>query len=646
MNKMILAICLSALCLTGCPLERFFPQKVADGAARLTVLNVGAALGALSLDQVCGFKDPALIGTTISHRTGTQTHLKLPIGYASQTIEECTLEFKEPTSIGRDCHGVDTMVQGKLTVRGAHQTRTGIMTGIAYQPILPEGNTPIYIGIEELQFDNFKAYFSNTPDKSMTIKKGSARISAHIHLVKSKSTHTCSIPAPNLSIHAIELDAHKLFEVELPGVFSNFTATIDSGYLNNIQVGDGVHGDRVRGNNTLSGTLSVWENSVQVPSDGLGLDPDYKSENFNDSYLCEALGVDQGKTFDDQFNCSISDFVATSTARLLAQNTGGILSEISTEKHKASIKTGCGFSSRWNAWKNGDKNETDLNKFTIPAISCEIGQPEILLDTKACEIDRAFIAERTATCLIKCNHHYKSSPYDKLECRNICQAPFEQADTFIAGKAMVDGTATVEGELNWGNFGADINTKNPKNTSIYLNHVKFDQDGFSYFSKKPTENVPTARLELRNGTLSAGPLIPTFTRASDSESCALEKFSPIIRMENISAKDIYAKLTLKLPAPTIWDDHHIYEYPTHEETLLKTFSIPFVLNASNITAVNGNDAISENQLIGDITINGQTVNLGSLDLQPNYDPEVFEAAYLCNHVLPVNEHLLDGCEET
>lgn len=633
------------LSLTGCNFERLFPQKVADGISRLTVLNIGAALAALSIDQRCGFKDPDLIRRTISRETGSDPHLKLPTGYATQTVDGCTLEFDKPVSVGTDCYGVETIVQGRFTIKGAHQTRKGILTGVNYQPVLPEGNSPVHLTIDEIEFDNFKAYFSNKPNQAMTIQQGSARISAQIHLVKSKKTAICSVPAPNLSIHAIEFNPNKLFQVELPGVFSKFTAIIDSGYLNHIQVGDGVSGDLVRGNNTLSGTLSVWENTVHVPSDGLGLDPEYNADEFNGSYLCESLDADESRDFDSQFDCSASEFVAVTAARLLVQNTGGILSEVSSEKHKPTLKTGCGISSQWNGWKNGLSNEAE-GTFQIPVEACEIGQPETVLDTQACQIDGEFVAEHAASCLRKCNDFYQASPYEKKECRNMCKAPYVQSDSYIKGHVTVTGKAIIEGSLSWGNFGHTRNIKSPTNTNIFLDNVQFDEKGFSYFSKTSGEKHPSASLLLKNGSLSAGPLTPWFSRKFDSEDCALENPSPIVEMDHIQADNLDAVLVLKLPAPTLLDATGMFEYPTHSEAQLKTFSIPFSIDSSDISAVNGNNGMNENSLAGDITINERPFHLKNMALQPDYDAELFEAAYVCNNIMPINAHLMDGCEDS
>ena len=62
---------LSVVCLGACQLERLFPKDVANGAARLTVLNAGVLAKLIQDDTGCGFSSEAGINTyTVEGETG------------------------------------------------------------------------------------------------------------------------------------------------------------------------------------------------------------------------------------------------------------------------------------------------------------------------------------------------------------------------------------------------------------------------------------------------------------------------------------------------------------------------------------------------------------------------------------------------
>ena len=58
MKKLLLA----PLLLVGCQLERFAPDQVGMGVARLSARNAGAVLSLINADATCGFESPGVKG--------------------------------------------------------------------------------------------------------------------------------------------------------------------------------------------------------------------------------------------------------------------------------------------------------------------------------------------------------------------------------------------------------------------------------------------------------------------------------------------------------------------------------------------------------------------------------------------------------
>jgi hypothetical protein len=260
-----------ALASTGCQLERFFPEQVGPGVARLTVRNVATLVGLINDDTRCGFaSDAAKAASIVDGRVGD-------VGTITTTITECELDFGTLDVVSENCNEEQTLTGGKVVVT-AVRTVLGQITGDATTPIIPSSSEAVSIEIRAV-FADFEVRVSNR-DTGLKMKSGTVSYVARPHLYVSSSTGACSVSGSNLSLDDItwedglvEMDSgDSVFEVEVPS--GTFSAQV------------GAFGDR---ENFIEGHVTVWESEIAVPlpDDDEGLDPDYVAEEFAESFACK-----------------------------------------------------------------------------------------------------------------------------------------------------------------------------------------------------------------------------------------------------------------------------------------------------------------------------------------------------------------------
>jgi hypothetical protein len=301
---------------TGCQLERFFPQDVGKGAARLTVRNAAKLITIVDADTRCGFSSERV------KQAYRQDGELGSLGTVTWSVENCEIDFgDELVLIGEDCNGEQTRVRGKLKV-SATRTIEGLLTGNPEQPAIPQSPDAVSIDIAA-DVTDYEIRF-NDKVTAVTLKSGHMDVSADVHLAQSASLGVCSVPASDVTLASVKVrdavytlddDGH-IFDVDVPQL--DISAQI--GKYNNVE-------------NRIDGNITVWDEKVDL-SDDSTLDPDYTFETFRNSYACtEDLVVPA------TFEClPLTPKLADGAAKLTVNNVGNLISLVVADDR-------CGFAS-------------------------------------------------------------------------------------------------------------------------------------------------------------------------------------------------------------------------------------------------------------------------------------------------------------
>ena len=305
----------SMVCLGACQLERLFPKDVANGAARLTVLNAGVLAKLIQDDTGCGFSSEAGINTyTVDGETGG-------IGVVTWTIDDCVIDFGKPRVISTDCNDVTRTVGGKVTV-SARRTVKGVLTGDPTTPVVPLTNdaaTMQYVA----QLDGFSVVQSSGPNQA-TMHQGQLTFDAEIHLAVTASQGVCAFDTAEVTLREVTVTdavytvttADRVFDVDVPTMKVN------------AQLGEWQGTE-----NFIAGTATVWDTVVDVGADPV-LDPEYDREEFRASYACrDDLQLPQSYECPD-----LSATLANGATRLLLNDVGNVMQAVVND-------TTCGFAS-------------------------------------------------------------------------------------------------------------------------------------------------------------------------------------------------------------------------------------------------------------------------------------------------------------
>lgn len=274
MNVMKRLACLFSLLplLSGCPIERFFPEPVADGVARLTVRTAAGITLEMTGNTTCGFVSPSVIANArIDGTVGS-------IGTVTYTVNDCEIDFGERQVLAApDCNSDSLGYRGRLKVSGT-QVVEGRLTGDPGTPVIPESTEAAVVKISATMQD-FAILAGESPN-ILTVKNGSLSFSVLPHLAVSSDLGVCSVPTKNLTIEDISWGNST---VHVQSESSSFETEIEGSSLRS-QLGRWQDEE-----NSLQGTLTVWGAEVEVPIEGEfdGLDPEYDREYFLESYICD-----------------------------------------------------------------------------------------------------------------------------------------------------------------------------------------------------------------------------------------------------------------------------------------------------------------------------------------------------------------------
>ncbi len=347
----------------GCP--QCAGQQVGEGVARLTIRNVGAMATLVNDDTTCGFASDAVQqAATIQGSPGA-------LGTLTLTVTDCAIDAGKSTDVSTDCNGDKTTASGKVTL-SATRTVSGVVTGDPQNPIVPASADSLVITITSAKFDNFKVSKSTSTDK-LTMVSGSISAAVSPRLAVAASNGACAIPTANTSFSdVIYASGSKVF-VDTPD--NQFDADVDASSL------EAQNGVGAGGENTISGTITVFGSSVDATGDG-ALDPDYDAARFTASYACT-----DDFASPESFDCGdVTQQVADGAARLSIQMLGTIAG-------LADADTDCGFSSaaaQGTAVVDGDAGDSGAITTTVTA--CTLTFPDDTAGADDCTGNHALVS--------------------------------------------------------------------------------------------------------------------------------------------------------------------------------------------------------------------------------------------------------------
>ncbi len=316
----ILVFTFSAVALGGgCEIEQFFPKDVGAGAARLTVRNAVKLIALADADTNCGFSSKHVQDNYVE-----DGELGGP-GTVTWTVDNCVMDFGDTLVPGgapsEDCNGEKTTVSGKVTL-SATRTVTGTLTGNPENPVIPSSPDAVAITVSA----DVQDYQIRLSDKTtgLTMHTGHVDESASIHLAQNISLGVCGVPTSDVTLNSIKVtdatytvddDGH-IFDVDVPSLEEKAQL--------------GVYGDF---ENYLEGKITVWDSDVDLNDDHV-LDPDYKADEFANSFAC----VDDLKLPVEYVCKDLTPQLADGAAKLTVNNVGNVISV-------AAADTRCGFMS-------------------------------------------------------------------------------------------------------------------------------------------------------------------------------------------------------------------------------------------------------------------------------------------------------------
>lgn len=261
-----------------------FRQALGVGAARLLVKNFATATSMVNGNMTCGFSAPAVLGAP-TNMGGTAG---MP-GFITWSVNACGIgPLPANTTISTNCLGTQTNAGGTVAVTGT-KTVTGIRTGMANPPIIPNARDAGTFNLSSVAFTNFELYDAVlNPD-------GGAR------LVTSRSTlggmgSVVVKPVGGESATAADGGRPGVYSVTTPvagiemlSMASGTMSLVSDGNrfdvaLSNVAL-EAFTGTSAGRSNVISGTLTVDGQPVTIMM-GTPLDPAFNQTSYNASYAC------------------------------------------------------------------------------------------------------------------------------------------------------------------------------------------------------------------------------------------------------------------------------------------------------------------------------------------------------------------------
>ncbi|HXW60872.1 MAG TPA: hypothetical protein VEK06_04975, partial [Myxococcota bacterium] len=197
-------------------------------------------------------------------------------GSVTWTIENIDLEHKDEVAVYTDCQGEAGLWQGKASIMKAKKTMYGRLTGDAKKPVIPDVGT-LTIEVQAKAHD-LSIRFPNK-EGHLKLKEGDFSFVARPRLAQN-NTGMRLTPTSNTKFEKVRL-LNVAGELTTKDVI--MPVTINESDMN-IQVGEGEDGNI----NSIAGSITIFGNKRDIPTDGKGLDPHFEAEKFRATYACHS----------------------------------------------------------------------------------------------------------------------------------------------------------------------------------------------------------------------------------------------------------------------------------------------------------------------------------------------------------------------
>ncbi|MEW5853568.1 MAG: hypothetical protein AB2A00_32630 [Myxococcota bacterium] len=242
--------------------------RIVDGAARLTVKTFGTLASVLNVNHECGFfSDAVLNAAQVTGAVGSE-------GTAVLTLDNCHLEFRAGTTVNTDCLDVETQLTGVVVANGTKTIR-GRVTGNPQAPIIPTTDEPADFDLT-LELENLLVGTSASPN-ALRVRSGTLTGRMHPRTARSDATGECTITTPMARFQDLTWAQASLAVTGASGTFNVEVASSTLQAVNGTWSGDA---------NALSGSVDTGSATLTVPSDGMGLDPAFSQDAFDEAWQC------------------------------------------------------------------------------------------------------------------------------------------------------------------------------------------------------------------------------------------------------------------------------------------------------------------------------------------------------------------------
>lgn len=296
------------------PVDRSCPplsDRLAQGAAQLSVAMSGTVGSAIDDDTRCGFASPTVMAAArLTGTVGSEGTVTYTLG------APCVLKYASKTAVRTDCHGMARELTGQVTVTGTKTVR-GWLTGDPAAPVIPTSRDAGKLNLS-LVFDNLTSSDS-VSSSALTVTSGALTVELGSRLAIDGATGACSIKTPVLFLRSLTW-TNGAVKVHSDG--AEYPLALATSKL------DAQVGPREDHTNWLEGTLTVDGALRTIPVKGLPvLDPTFDAAMHLASYACiPGLKVPQSDA-----ECSFKDALARNVARLVVQTAGAVASMVNKD---------------------------------------------------------------------------------------------------------------------------------------------------------------------------------------------------------------------------------------------------------------------------------------------------------------------------
>lgn len=302
-----------------------------DGASRLSVLNLSRMIQRIVGDNLASIDNrPECRLRSLEHPEADADKQKV-----TWRFRKCEYNLPAP-------------LYGRVILSG-ERSMEGYLTSNSFQPVIPTSGKYVF-QFNDAEFHDYKVIEEDL-GYQLTITKGAASFKVTIPLKVDPKTRLYSEPDNDLIYEHIRFAEGTQFLISVQKETSEFKG--------DYQVP--VHNSDLNAHiaaNKIDGTIGIFESSIKVPTDKLG--------------LLDTKPIVENPQRPHQHN-TIENFEALMIARFLILNLGTITQEAASEDLKGNTWFGCGFSSNLSRLQGvADGKVGERGRMQFPMDGCEI----------------------------------------------------------------------------------------------------------------------------------------------------------------------------------------------------------------------------------------------------------------------------------